>query len=119
MITFESSANRRCYTSETWNNKEKFLRRTKPQDQPSTIEAGKAQSALIAQPSKSTSLTLMVACLWKIGRKILGLRNHNTGSEPSTPKKIITIREEATQVGDDAMGEANTNHCIACIMKGI
>jgi hypothetical protein len=91
----------------------------KPQDQLGTTKVGKTQPISTTQPSTSTILTLMVAGLRKIWRKFLVLRNQSIGSELSTPEKIITTREEATQVRDEATSKAKTNHCLACIMKMI
>jgi hypothetical protein len=91
----------------------------KPQDKLGTTEVGKAQSASTTQPSTSTTLIKMVVGLQKIGRKILGFHSQNTGNEPLTPEKIFATREEVTQVEDEAVGEAKTNHCITCIMKMI
>jgi hypothetical protein len=71
----------------------------------------------IIQPIKSATSTLTIAGLQKIGRKILGLCNQSIGTEPSTLEKIITIREEVTRARDEVMGEAKTNHYIACITK--
>jgi hypothetical protein len=43
MITSASSADRRCYTSASLINREKFPRRTKPQDPPNIAKAERAQ----------------------------------------------------------------------------
>jgi hypothetical protein len=66
-----------------------FPRRTKPQDPPSTTEAGKIQRASSIQPSKSITLILMCVGPQKIERKILGLRSQKTEIKPSTPEKSI------------------------------
>jgi hypothetical protein len=101
------------------SNIEKVPSRMKPQDPPSTTEAGRAQSTSIIQPSKSTALILTVAGLRNIGTRISGLRNLSTGTKPSTPENIIITREEVTRAGDEVVGEVKTNHYIACITKEI
>jgi hypothetical protein len=119
MTTFACSTSRRCYTSTNLSSREKFPRRMKNQDLPSTIEARKAQWASTIQPRKSTALTLMGAGPQRTRRKILGLRNQKTETGPSTPEKSTTTKEIVTQAGDEAKGKAKIDHCTVCITKEI
>jgi hypothetical protein len=54
----------------------------------------------------SIASILTVVGLQKIGTKISGPHNLIISSKPSAPGKISTIREEATQAGDEVTGEA-------------
>jgi hypothetical protein len=63
MITSASSADRRCYTSASLINREKFPRRTKPQDPPNIAKAERAQWVSAPHTSRSTTLNQMDADL--------------------------------------------------------
>jgi hypothetical protein len=119
MTILKNLVSRRCYTFDSKSNRERFRKRVKHQDQLDTIEAGRRQTPLTTQLNMSKTSIMMVAGLQKIGRKNLIPRNLITDSEPLIPEKTFTTREKAIQGRDETEGEAQTNHCIACIMKMI
>jgi hypothetical protein len=80
------------------DQKEKFPRRTKPQDPPSTTRVVRAQWALTMHTSRSTTSTRTDAGHHKTRRKFLDLRNPKTKIKPSTLEKITITIEAACHI---------------------
>jgi hypothetical protein len=117
MITSASSSDQRCYTSTSLINREKFPRRTKPQDPHNIAKAERAQWVSTPHTNRSTTSIQMDADLQKTGRKIMGPRNWKAGAGPLIPKEITTIPEVATRAGSEAEARFKTDLSIACTTR--
>jgi hypothetical protein len=115
----KSLADQRCHTFISWISKGKQQMRMKVQDHSSTSRAKKAQQVLTWPTNKSTSLTLMEADLWRIGKKTLDLHGRKVRAKCRTQEKIISKTKVATPTGAEAGAEVKKSLCIVCFMRMI